>query len=143
MVDRWMDELKKALIQQSIGFASVDEPKGAICLNLKDEECPVEVHPDRCLVCLLGMDMEELKKMIAGDSTEDLSGDELQRAAKESLRQTVGTKGITLRRLGFQEEIQITDEYYVLAYRKRLDEESMTTTLSTIRDCLKILNGRT
>jgi hypothetical protein len=139
----WMDELKKALAQESIGFASVDEPTGAISLNLKDEDCLVEVHSDRSLVCLFGMDMEELKGMIAGDSTEDLSGDELQRAAKESLRQTVGTRGITLRRFGFQEETQITDEYYVLAYRKSLDQESMTTTLSTVRDCLKILSGRT
>jgi hypothetical protein len=138
-----MDELKKALVQQSIGFASVDEPTGAISLNLKDEDCLVEVHSDRSLVCLFGMDMEELKVMIAGDSTEDLSSDELQRAAKESLRQTVGTRGITLRRFGFQEETQITDEYYVLAYRKSLDQESMTTTLSTVRDCLNILNGGT
>ena len=137
-----MKDLIEALTHGAIGFSPSDEPKGGINLPIEDEECLVEIHPDRSLVCLFGLDLDELRGMISGDATEDLSSDELQRVAKDSLRQTIGFRGRVLRQQGFQEEVQATEGYFVMCYRKILTDKGVQTNLGSIRECLKIVGKK-
>ncbi len=142
MSERWMNDLRDSLNQRSFGFSEIDEPKGGISLEVADEDCLVEIHPDRSLVCLFGLDLDELRGMISGSATEDLSGDELQRVARDNLRRIIGARAMVLRRSGYVEEIQATEEYYVLCYRKVLEEQEGEKILESIRQCLKIIEGK-
>ena len=137
-----MKDLIEVLTHGAIGFSPSDEPKGGINLPIEDEECLVEIHPDRSLVCLFGLDLDELRGMISGDATEDLSSDELQRVAKDSLRQTIGFRGRVLRQKGFQEEVQTTEGFYVMCYRKILIDEEVQNNVGSIRECLKIIGKK-
>jgi hypothetical protein len=137
-----MNDLKNTLKQESIGFSAIDEPQGAISLALKDEDCLVEIHPDRSMVCLFGLDLDDLRGMISGGATEDLSSDELQRVARDSLRQTIGPRAMALRRVGYEEKIQATDEYFILCYQKILEEKEEEKLLKGIRQCLNIVEGK-
>jgi len=134
-----MKDLIEVLTHGAIGFSPLDEPKGGINLPIEDDECLVEIHPDRSLVCLFGLDLDELRGMISGDATEDLSSDELQRVAKDSLRQTIGFRGRVFRQQGFQEEVQATEGFFVMCYRKILTDEGVQNNLGSIRECLKIV----
>ena len=142
MNEKWMKDLIEVLTQGAIGFSPIDEPKGGINLPIEDEECLVEIHPDRSLVCLFGLDLDDLRGMISGDATEDLSSDELQRVAKDSLRQTIGFRGRVLRQQGFQEEVQAAEGYFVMCYRKILTDEVVQNNLGSIRECLKIIGKK-
>lgn len=141
MYEPWIKELMKELDQGSIDFSETEEPKGGLSLSTGDEDCLVEIHPDQSLVCLFGLDLDELRGMISGGATEDLSSDELQKVARDSLRRTIGPRAMVLRKLGFEEEIQATDEIFVLSYRKVLKNQEIKTNLETIRQCLKVIEG--
>ena len=142
MKEEWIKNLIEALTHEDIGFSPTDEPKGGITLPIGDDNCLVEIHPDRSLVCLFGLDLDEIRGMISGGATEDLSSDELQRVAKDSLRQTIGFRGRILRQKGFQEEVQATEEYFVMCYRKVLTDEGVQGNLGSIRECLKIIENK-
>jgi len=140
--DGWMKDLMNALNQESIEFSPIDEPKGAISLALKDEDCLVEIHPDHSMVCLFGVDLDELRGMISGGATEDLSSDELQKLARDSLRRTIGPRAMVLRKIGYEEEIQATDAYFILCYRTLLADSEGKKMLGGIRQCLNIVEGK-
>ena len=65
------------------------EPGGAIAMDLGGSGWMLEVQPVERLLCQVGVDMEELRTLLSGNTAEDLSPDELQRVAKDHLRPSV------------------------------------------------------
>tara|TARA_B100000315_G_scaffold258803_1_gene312242 strand:+ start:715 stop:1077 length:363 start_codon:yes stop_codon:yes gene_type:complete len=79
----------RAEVRQSYKDFYELQPGGAIAMDLGASGWILEVQPDARLLCQVGVDMEELCTLLSGNTTEDLSLDELQRVAKDHLRPSV------------------------------------------------------
>ena len=87
-----------------------------------------------------GMDMEELRTLLAESSTEDIAEDELQRVAKDHLRPMVQRYRPKLVALGFQEGKEVTEEYYAMSFQKTVLVADASDVISQVQDCLHLFS---
>jgi len=84
-----MDPLKTLLSQSKMAFEETGRGDGSLAIEADGAEYLLELCADGKLLCQFGVDLDELRGMISGGTTEDLSDDELQRSAREHLRPIV------------------------------------------------------
>jgi hypothetical protein len=128
-----MERIKPLLTQSRIRFSESDAAGGLLRIETHDPDLLVELDPSGAILCQFGQDLEELRGMISGNTTEDLSDDELQRAAREHLRPTVTRYRSALRTAGFEETVEATGDHYVIVFRKSFDPADSDSLLKTLK----------
>lgn len=111
--------LRGRLAQAGLSF---EEDPGADQLLLVRDDLAglVELCADGRLVVLFGVDMDELRTLVSGDATEDLSEDELARVARDHLRPTVNAHKPWLKVEGFEEALDTSADHYAITFTKTL-----------------------
>ena len=116
------------------------QPEGdSLLFQIEKADCLVELWADGRLCCQFGIDMEELRLLLAGSSTEDIAEDELQRVARDHLRPMVNKYRGALLSDGFEETVDTSEQHYAICFVKTLDLSSPETVVSTFQDCLQVL----
>jgi len=110
-----------------------------VSFTAAEGECLVEVDPAGRVLCQFGIDLDELRDLIAGSATEDLGDDELQRAARYHL-QTL-TKRYQGRFLasGFTEEYDVTADHAVISFTHPVDFSTSEGVLTVLGRCVDLL----
>jgi hypothetical protein len=112
---------------------------GGVSFEAARDQCLVEIDPAGFIRCQFGVDLDELRDLIAGSATEDLGEDELVRAARYHL-QTIAkpyVPGLTSAK--FSEEYEVTAEHAVISYVHAVDLSTLDTVLPVLEQSLKVL----
>ena len=128
----WLRQVKALLDQEGISVQETGTDEGAVYFGW-DEGCALHLGADGVLTCSFKIDLEDLRTLISGDTTEDLSEDELCRVAREELRPVVDRHRWRFRQAGFEEGIESDRDQYAIVFTKPLIE----TTPQEARDVLK------
>jgi hypothetical protein len=112
--------LKSRLEQAGLVFED-DAAADGLVLVRDDLAGLVELGADGRLVVLFGVDMDELRTLVSGDATEDLSDDELARVARDHLRPTVNAHKPWLKGDGFEEGLDTSANHYAITFTKNLN----------------------
>ena len=115
------------------------EPGGAIVMNLGTSGWMLELQPVARLLCQVGVDLEELRTLLSGNTAEDLSSDELQRVAKDHLRGAVQQHKATLVEAGFQEKTDVEEEFMAITFERPIDFHDLGQINQTIDWCRKVI----
>ena len=110
------DHLKKA----NSGFVQY-EPGGALTLELDDEDWQLEITPAGVLVCQAGYALEDMQSLLSDGTAEDLGSDELAKQAKFYIQQVVSKYRDRLIDDGFNERIEMNDEYVAVFFERPVD----------------------
>jgi hypothetical protein len=133
-----LDKLKIRLAQSQIAFEEADRDGKTLLIESPDTDYLLELCADGKLLCQFGVDLEELRGMISGGTTEDLSSDELQRSAREHLRPIVAQYRGKLIAAGFEEEVEATEEHYAITFKKALDLDRPEHVIEALKWCRKL-----
>jgi hypothetical protein len=136
-----LEHVEQGLKETGIAFRQANHVSGdSILIPVETEDCLVELHSDGRLSCQFGVDMEELRTLLAGDTTEDIAEDELQRVARDHLRPLFKKYRSILIANGFEETIDATEEYYAIGFVKSVDLPDRNRVITEIQDCLKLFS---
>lgn len=102
-------------------------------------DCLVEVDASGRLLCQFGIDFDELRDLIAGSGTEDLSDDELQRAARYHLQTLIKPYQHGFKAAGFEEEFDVTDDHAVISFTHPLDNNAPEQVVALLGRCVDLL----
>jgi hypothetical protein len=135
-----MKLIQEGLREAGYSFDRIHQEAGeSLLLVMERADCVVELMPDGRLACQFGVDMEELRTLVSGDSNEDIAEDELQRVAREHLRPRFQKFRPRLTAHGFEETVDTTAQYYAISFVKPLDLSDPPRVVSQLEDCLKLL----
>ena len=134
-----LEKLKAWLTQSKIAFEENDPEEKILLIEPHDTDYLLEICADGRLLCQFGIDLQELRDMISGGTTEDLSEDELQRSAREHLRPIVTRYRGKLIGAGFEEEVEANDEHYAITFKKILDLNRPEQLVETLKWCSRSL----
>lgn len=123
----------------SRGIASELDEDGRLSFEAARGECLVEVDPSGVVRCQFGIDLQELRDLIAGSATEDLGEDELVRAARYHLQTLAKPYAARLVDGQFTEEYEVTPAYAVIGYVHAVDLSKPDTVLPVLERSLEIL----
>ena len=112
---------------------------GSLSFEAARDQCLVEVDCAGVVRCQFGVDLEELRDLIAGSATEDLGEDELVRAARYHLQTIAQPYAARLTAGGFAEEYEVTAEHAVIAYVHPVNLSQPDETLAVLARCLEVL----
>ncbi len=115
------------------------DDNGSVSFEAAKGQCLVEIDPAGFIRCQFGVDLDELRDLIAGSATEDLGEDELIRAARYHL-QTIAkpyVPGLTAAK--FAEEYEVTAEHAVISYVHAVDCSRTDTVFPVLERSLEIL----
>ena len=115
----WLKEVKETLDQSGISLRASDAGDGSIEFTW-EEGCALHLGADGVLTCSFKVDLEEIRMLVSGDTTEDLSEDELCRVAREELRPTVDRYRRRFMQAGFEEGIESDRDEYGIVFTKSL-----------------------
>lgn len=115
----WLREVKGLLDQAGVSVEKAGTEDGSINFEAKDGGA-LRLGPDGILTCSFTADLEEIRTMISGDTTEDLSEDELCRVAREELRPVVDRHRRRFIQAGFEEGIESDHEQYSIVFTRTL-----------------------
>ena len=133
-----LDGLKTLLSQSKMAFEETGRGDGSLAIEADGAEYLLELCADGELLCQFGVDLDELRGMISGGTTEDLSDDELQRSAREHLRPIVNKYRGKLTAAGFEEAIEANEEYYAITFKKTLDLARPDQVVETLKWCARL-----
>jgi hypothetical protein len=123
--------LRSRLAQAGLAFEE-DAAADRLLLARDDLAGLVELCADGRLIVLFGVDMDELRTLVSGDATEDLSDDELARVARDQLRPTVNAHKPWLKSDGFEEGIDASADHYAITFTKALGFKQTDAALAAI-----------
>lgn len=112
---------------------------GVLSFEAARDQCLVEVDSAGVVRCQFGVDLEELRDLIAGSATEDLGEDELVRAARYHLQTIAKPYAARLIAGGFAEEYEVTAEHAVISYVHAVDLSRQNMVVPVLAHCLDIL----
>jgi hypothetical protein len=112
---------------------------GALSFEAARDQCLVEVDSSGVVRCQFGVDLAELRDLIAGSATEDLGEDELVRAARYHLQTIAKPYAARLTAGGFAEEYEVTAEHAVIGYAHPVDLSQPDQVAAVLARCLEIL----
>ena len=135
-MDRWLDQIESHLVQTG---CNVKRESDQIRILLADGPSYLILTAERDLIYQLETDLEEVRMMISGDTTEDLSEDELCRVAREELRPFIQRHQSQLIRSDFQEKVVSDQAMYAVTFTKSLKEASPEQAIEAVQWCLKTL----
>ena len=141
MTEEILTTIQEQLREAGLSFERIEQ-EGGICLlhSVEKEDCIVELWTDGRLSVQFGMDMDELRTLLAGSTTEDIAEDELQRVARDHLRPMAQRYRSKLVTLGFQEGIEVTEEYYAMSFQKTMDLSDSSGVISQVQACLHLFS---
>lgn len=102
-------------------------------------ECLVEVDLAGRVLCQFGIDFDELRDLIAGTATEDLSDDELQRAARYHLQTVTRRYQAPFLASGFTEEYDVTADHAVISFTHPVDDTKPDAVVAVVSRCVDLL----
>jgi hypothetical protein len=123
----------------SRGIASDLDNVGGLSFEAARGDCLVEVDPAGAVRCQFGIDLAELRDLIAGSATEDLGEDELVRAARFHLQTLAKPYAGRFASEHFEEEYEVTDAYAVIGYVHPVDLSDPDQVVPVLSRCLEIL----
>ena len=135
-MDRWLDQIQSHLVQTG---CNVKRESDQLKIPLVDGLSCLILTAEQDLIYQLETDLEEVRMMISGDTTEDLSEDELCRVAREELRPFIRRHQPQLLRADFQEKVVSDQAMYAVTFTKPLKEASPEQAIEAVQWCLKIL----
>ena len=132
------EEIRTEMIQAYPDFYEL-EPGGAIAMDLGESGWMLELQPSERLLCQVGVDMDELRTLLSGSTPEDISSDELQRVAKDHLRPSMRRYKPKLIEAGFEEGIEVEEEFMAITYERPIDFQDPAYINETIDWCRKFI----
>ncbi len=132
-----MDAVKKWLEARGLGVDSNGD--GGLAFEAARGHCLVEVDPLGFVRCQFGVDLEELRDLIAGSATEDLAEDELIRGARYHLQTIAKPYAARLTAAQFAEEYEVTADHAVIGYTHPVDLSQPDNVVPVLARCLEIL----
>ena len=118
----------------------VDQDRGRlVSFTAAKGECLVEVDPSGRVLCQFGIDLDELRDLIAGAATEDLGDDELQRAARYHLQTVTKRYQRPFLASGFTEEYDVTADHAVISFTHPVDYERPDAVVAVLSRCVDLL----
>jgi hypothetical protein len=121
------------------GVASELDEEGRLSFEAARGDCLVEVDPAGVVRCQFGIDLEELRDLIAGSATEDLGEDELVRAARYHLQTLAKPYAGRFAQERFVEEYEVTAAYAVIGYAHPVELSRAEAVTPVLSRCLEIL----
>jgi hypothetical protein len=128
------ERTRQQLQKQEPAFYEL-EPGGALALPLGEEGWLLEITPDGRLICQIGMDMDDIKSILSEGTPEDLGTDELAKQAKWYIQPAAAKFRQTLAGAGFQENVEMTDEYVAVMFQRAVNLNNPDELTQTIRWC--------
>ncbi len=101
------------------------EERGALTLELDDEDWQLEVTPQGMLICQAGYSLEDMESLLSDGTPEDLGSDELAKQAKFYIQQVVSKYRSRLKQDGFTERTEMTDEYVAILFERQVDLDNL------------------
>lgn len=133
--------VQEQLRDVGLPFERIEQEGGfSLLYAIEKDDCVVELWTDGRLSIQFGMDMGELRTLLAGSTTEDIAEDELQRVAKDHLRPMAKRYRSRLVALGFQEGTEVTEEYYAMSFQKTMDFSDPSQIISQVKACLHLFS---
>ncbi|HIA13571.1 MAG TPA: hypothetical protein EYN18_04015 [Nitrospirales bacterium] len=132
------EAIRAEVIQAHPDFYEL-EPGGAIAMELGESGWMLELQPVARLLCQVGVDIEELRTLLSGNTAEDLSSDELQRVAKDHLRPSVRRYKAKLVEAGFAEGTEVEEEFMAITFEREIDFHDPAEINETIQWCRKVI----
>jgi len=136
----WLRQVKALLDREGIPVLETGADDEEIYFGW-DEGCALHLGADGVLTCSFKVDLEEIRTLISGDTTEDLSEDELCRVAREELRPVVDQHRWKFRQAGFEEGIESDRDQYVIVFSKPLVGTTPQETFDVLKWCRQSLIG--
>jgi hypothetical protein len=115
------------------------EPGGAIAMDIGESGWMLELQPIERLLCQVGVDMEELRTLLSGNTAEDLSPDELQCVARDYLRPSVRRYKSKLVEVGFEERTEVEKEFTAITFERTIDFQDPVEIKKIIEWCRKAI----
>jgi hypothetical protein len=139
MSDR-LKAVQKRLTDRDLPFDYARQPEGdSILLSVDQSDCLLELWADGKLSCQFGVDMEELRTLVAGSSNEDIAEDELQRVARDHLRPQFQKYRAPFLARGFEEAVETTEHSYAVCFNKTVDLSDPEAAARSVQDCLSVV----
>jgi len=135
-MDHWLDQIESYLVRTG---CNVKRESNQLRIPLTDGPSCLILTAERDLIYQLETDLEEVRMMISGDTTEDLSEDELCRVAREELRPFIRRHQSQLIQADFQEGVVSDQAMYAVTFTRSLKEASPEQAIEAIQWCLKTL----
>ena len=135
-MDDWLNQIESQLARTG---CTVKREDHRLRIPLGDGPSCLILTAERDLIYQLEADLEEVRMMISGDTTEDLSEDELCRVAREELRPFIRRHQSQLIRADFQEGIVSDQAMYAVTFTKSFKDASPEQAIEAVRWCLKTL----
>ncbi len=136
---RGIDAAKTWLEARGVGVECNGD--GGLAFEAARGHCLVEVDPAGFVRCQFGVDLEELRDLIAGSATEDLGEDELIRGARFHLQTIAKPYAARLTAARFTEEYEVTADHAVIAYAHPVDLSQPDHVVPVLSRCLEILRS--
>lgn len=136
----WLKRVRTAL-ESSDGLSVKENPADGSIRVASEEGYEMRLAPDGLLTCSFKADLDEIRALIADETTEDLSLDELFRVAREELRPFTNRCRRTLILAGFEEETVSDRDQFALVFKKSIDEPDAEKAGDFLKRCWKTLAG--
>ncbi len=101
------------------------EERGALTLELDDEDWQLEVTPQGMLICQAGYSLEDMESLLSDGTPEDLGSDELAKQAKFYIQQVVSKYRSRLKQDVFTDRTEMTDEYVAVLFERQVDLDNL------------------
>ncbi len=111
------------------------EAEGALMMDLGGDGWLLEITPDGRLLCQMGMAIDDVKSLMSEGTPEDLGTDEVAKQAKYYLQPAVAKFRPALRRAGFEETSEMTEEYVATTFQKAVDFRKPDEVEQAVRWC--------
>lgn len=112
---------------------------GGLSFAAAGGDCLVELDPAGRVLCQFGIDLDELRDLIAGSATEDLGDDELQRAARYHLVTLTSRYQPRFKAAGFDESYDVTGDHAVIVFSHPIDLQTPDGVLPVLQRCVDLL----
>lgn len=135
-MDPWLDQIETELMKTG---RDIKRESDHIRIAMGEGPSSLILTAGHHLIYQLETDLETVRMMVSGDTTEDLSDDELCRVAREELRPFIRRYQSQLLRADFKEKIVTDQALYAVTFTKELKEATPDETIEAIQWCLKTL----
>ena len=122
--DQTWSHVQTYLTDKIPAFISTDST-GTLTLQFDDEDWSLELTHQGVLVCQAGYDLDDMKSILSDGTAEDLGSDELAKQAKFYLQQTVSKHRNRLKQEGFEERIEMNDEFVAVLFEKTVNLQKL------------------
>ena len=127
----WEDTL--AFLVKTFPQSEVSDSSESLTIELPNEEWVLEIMSNGTLALQSGYDLEDMKSILSAGTAEDLGSDELAKQAKFYLQQTVSKYRNRLKQEGFEERVEMTDEYVAMMYERQINMSQLHELEKTVR----------